>query len=111
MWNEFISIISTFVSVTLSSKLADEDHEAFSMLSAILCNKHVTWMSYVVNAFACLVNIEIPGENMKDFVSNHTPVTGYKYQGDIFVWIQKGFCSCLEVIDLVAYKSGAEGCI
>ena len=48
-------------------------------------------MSYVVNAFACLVNIEIPGENMKDFVSNHTPVTGYKYQGDIFVWIQKGF--------------------
>jgi len=30
-------------------------------------------MSYVVNAFACLVNIEIPGENMKGFVSNHTP--------------------------------------
>ena len=33
-------------------------------------------MSYVVNDFPCLVNIEIPGENMKDFVSNHTPVTG-----------------------------------
>ena len=48
-------------------------------------------MSYVVNDFACFVNIEIPGENMKDFVSNHTPVTGYRYQGDIFVWIQKGF--------------------
>ena len=69
-------------------------------------------MSYVVNAFACLVNIEIPGENMKGFVSNHTPdriqISGGYFCMDICTCL---LCTSLEVIDLVAYKSGAEGCV
>ena len=61
-------------------------------------------MSYVVNAFACLVNIEIPGENMKDFVSNHTP-DRIQISGGYFCMDTERFSyTCLEVIDLVAYK-------
>ena len=47
---------------------------------------------------------------MKDFVSNHTPVAGTDIR-EIFLYGYRKdfFCSCLEVIDLVAYKS--EGCV